>query len=74
VVGIVDRIWGERVAARVIRRDPVDEEVLIDFCRQNLAPFKAPDGILFVDELPRNAMGKIMRKKAAALIEESATT
>jgi long-chain acyl-CoA synthetase len=74
VVGITDRIWGERVAACVIRRDPIDEEMLIEFCRQNLAPFKAPDRILFVDELPRNAMGKIMRKKAAALIQESATT
>jgi long-chain acyl-CoA synthetase len=74
VVGIADRIWGERVAACVIRRDSIDEEALIEFCRQNLAPFKAPDRILFVDELPRNAMGKIMRKKAAALIQESATT
>jgi acyl-coenzyme A synthetase/AMP-(fatty) acid ligase len=34
---------------------------LIRFCREKLAPYKSPKSIVFIDELPRNAMGKVQK-------------
>ncbi|MET0457955.1 MAG: long-chain fatty acid--CoA ligase, partial [Ilumatobacteraceae bacterium] len=40
----------------------VDEDALIDFAHDNLARYKCPTKVLFVDELPRTATGKLMRR------------
>jgi long-chain acyl-CoA synthetase len=40
----------------------VSEEELINFCKEKLAPFKAPKKIEFVDELPKTPVGKILRR------------
>lgn len=61
-VGVPDRIWGETVAACVVRRSEVSEQELIKFCTQNLASFKVPQRIVFVEELPRNPIGKFVRR------------
>lgn len=61
-VGVPDRIWGETVAACVVRRTEVSEQELIRHCTQSLAPFKVPQRIVFVDELPRNPIGKFVRR------------
>jgi fatty-acyl-CoA synthase len=63
VVGLPDERWIEAVTAFVVRRDKVDEAQLIDHTRQLLAHFKAPKRVLFVDELPRNASGKILKRE-----------
>ncbi|MFD7163560.1 acyl-CoA synthetase [Streptomyces violascens] len=63
VVGLPDERWIEAVTAFVVRRDRVDEAQLIDHARQLLAHFKAPKRVLFVDELPRNASGKILKRE-----------
>ncbi|MFD7336411.1 acyl-CoA synthetase [Streptomyces violascens] len=63
VVGLPDERWIEAVTAFVVRRDKVDEAQLIDHARQLLAHFKAPKRVLFVDELPRNASGKILKRE-----------
>ncbi|GGT89800.1 acyl-CoA synthetase [Streptomyces violascens] len=63
VVGLPDERWIEAVTAFVVRRDTVDEAQLIDHARQLLAHFKAPKRVLFVDELPRNASGKILKRE-----------
>ncbi|MFD9821312.1 acyl-CoA synthetase [Streptomyces violascens] len=63
VVGLPDERWIEAVTAFVVRRDQVDEAQLIDHARQLLAHFKAPKRVLFVDELPRNASGKILKRE-----------
>ena len=60
-VGVPDRIWGETVALCVVPRKPVSEEELIAFCRLHLSPFKVPQRVVFVEELPRNAVGKVTR-------------
>ncbi len=52
-------LLGEQVAAEVVPRFPVEERDIIAFARQNLAQHKVPAVVLFVDEIERNAMGKI---------------
>ena len=62
VVGLPSERWGEEVTAFVVAAEPRPaEEELISFAQQRLAPFKCPRGIRFVDQLPRNAMGKVQR-------------
>ena len=59
VIGLPHPDFGEGVAALVIGKG--DEAAMIAECRQHLAAFKAPKRILFVDDLPRNAMGKVQK-------------
>jgi malonyl-CoA/methylmalonyl-CoA synthetase len=63
VIGCPDREWGERVTAVVVlnEMESVSGEELIRFCRERLAPYKSPKSIVFRDELPRNAMGKVQK-------------
>ena len=60
-VGVPDRIWGETVGLCVVARHPVTEQDLVEFCRAHLSPFKVPQRVVFVKELPRNAVGKVTR-------------
>ena len=63
IIGIPDLEWGEEVRALVVRRsDAVDESDLMDHCSQHLASFKRPRSVVFVDQLPRNVMGKVMKR------------
>jgi malonyl-CoA/methylmalonyl-CoA synthetase len=59
VVGVPHPDFGEGVVAVVIGAG--DEASMIAECRRRLAAFKAPKRIVFVDELPRNAMGKVQK-------------
>ena len=61
VIGIPDQRWGERVCAVVVVRKPVTAAELIAHCRTLLAGFKTPRRVEFVDELPRNATGKVLK-------------
>ncbi|MFE3493451.1 fatty acyl-CoA synthetase [Streptomyces sp. NPDC059175] len=63
VIGLPDDRWIEAVTAVVVRRDEVTEDRLLDHARQRLAGFKAPKRIHFVDSLPRNASGKILKRE-----------
>jgi acyl-CoA synthetase (AMP-forming)/AMP-acid ligase II len=65
VIGLPDPRWGERVAAVVVRRAgaPVTAEELVALARSHLAGFKAPRAVEFVDELPRNAAGKVLKQQ-----------
>ena len=64
VVGVPDDRWGERVHAVVVLRDDttVGPEQLIDFCRGNIAHFKAPKSVDVWTELPKGATGKIQKR------------
>jgi acyl-CoA synthetase (AMP-forming)/AMP-acid ligase II len=68
VVGVPDVEWGQRVAAFVVLRDGQHStaEALAEFCRQRLASFKKPEIIHFLPELPKNPMGKILRRDLRA--------
>jgi acyl-CoA synthetase (AMP-forming)/AMP-acid ligase II len=58
-------VLGEDVAAFVSIRDgiAVDADELRQFCAQRLADYKVPRQITFVDELPRNATGKVLKQQ-----------
>jgi acyl-CoA synthetase (AMP-forming)/AMP-acid ligase II len=66
VVGIPDAGQDEEVTAFVVVRQPVDAASLLRHCRQNLAGYKVPQRVVFVEALPRNTIGKVVK---AALIE-----
>lgn len=65
VVGVPDDEYGQRLDAYVVTRPgvTVDGEELKAYVKANLARFKVPRDIVFVDELPRNATGKLLRNK-----------
>src|SRR5438067_869756 len=63
IVGLPDERWGESPHAFVVLKNGavVSAEELIEFARSQLAHFKAPQGVTFVDELPKTATGKIQK-------------
>ncbi|MEU0074526.1 acyl-CoA synthetase [Streptomyces sp. NPDC006332] len=63
VIGLPDDRWIEAVTAVVVPRGEVTEEDLLAHAREKLAHFKAPKRVVFVDELPRNASGKILKRE-----------
>lgn len=67
VVGVPHPHTGEAVKAFVVTAvgAEVDEETLIEYCLDHLARYKCPNKIMFVDELPRNASGKLVRRNLA---------
>ena len=62
VFGVPDERLGERLAAVVEVREPVEPEVLRDFCREHLADYKVPATVEIVDELPRHPNGKVLKR------------
>ncbi|MFC5267768.1 AMP-binding protein [Kribbella qitaiheensis] len=63
VVGVPDEEFGQRLIAYVVPSGPVTEDELIAHVRANLARFKTPRKIVLVDDLPRNATGKVLRNR-----------
>src|ERR1035441_2456617 len=65
VLGLHDEDLGERVVAWVVRRDgaEVDERTLVDHVALVLTPHKRPREVRFVDALPRNALGKVQKRR-----------
>src|ERR671917_509653 len=62
VGGLPDEEFGEQVAAAVVRDDPgLTEEGVKDFLKDELASYKKPRQVSFVNELPRNALGKVLK-------------
>jgi malonyl-CoA/methylmalonyl-CoA synthetase len=62
VVGLPDPDFGEKVVAAVVRDDPtLTAEKVVGFCREVLAGYKKPRQVAFVDALPRNALGKVLK-------------
>ncbi|MBI4199487.1 MAG: long-chain-fatty-acid--CoA ligase [Chloroflexi bacterium] len=64
VIGVPDAQWGERVRAIVVvkRGQRLKEEELIEYCRQRLASYKKPESVVFVKEVPRNPLGKVLKR------------
>jgi long-chain acyl-CoA synthetase len=64
VIGFPDEVYGEEVAAVVVLKKGAEasEQEIIDYCRQNLAPFQVPKRVMFTRILPKSGMGKIKKK------------
>jgi acyl-CoA synthetase (AMP-forming)/AMP-acid ligase II len=61
--GLPDREWGESVAVAIVSNGgDLDEDAVLAFCRERLASFKKPRRIFFLEELPKNAYGKVLRR------------
>lgn len=61
VVGHRSSEMGEEVAAFIIAKSKVTEQELVEFCRARLAPYKIPRMIYFVEDMPKNSLGKILK-------------
>ena len=64
IIGVPDLDWGERIRAIVVpkRGMRIDESDVIEYCRSRLSSFKKPESIVVVDELPRNPLGKVLKR------------
>ena len=64
VVGVDDDDYGKRLRAYVVKSSgsKVDEQTLKDHVKSNLARYKVPSEIIFIDEMPRNPAGKVVKR------------
>lgn len=66
VIGVPDVEWGELPVAYLVCDRAIDQGALIAHCRGQLAGFKAPRAVNFVESLPRNALGKLQKHLLSA--------
>ncbi|BBZ26333.1 acyl-CoA synthetase [Mycolicibacterium madagascariense] len=64
-IGVEDKEWGHRLRAFVVKTDgaSVDEDTIKAYVKDNLARYKVPREVIFLDELPRNPTGKILKRE-----------
>ncbi len=64
VIGIPDEEWGEQPRAIVVvkQRETATADEIIEYCRAKMSSFKRPRSVIFVNELPRNPMGKVLKR------------
>lgn len=64
-LGVEDKEWGHRLRAFVVKVEgaSVDEEAIKLYVKENLARYKVPREVVFLDELPRNPTGKILKRE-----------
>ncbi|MGA0107729.1 MAG: AMP-binding protein [Candidatus Nanopelagicales bacterium] len=75
VVGLPDETLGEKVCAYVVANSPApSQETILEHCREHLARYKVPKAIVFVDELPKSPIGKILRRELRSLAISEATS
>jgi fatty-acyl-CoA synthase len=69
VLGAEDASFGQRLRAFIVLKPgkTLDAVAVQDFVKDNLARYKAPRDVLFLDELPRNPTGKVLKRELAQL-------
>lgn len=67
VLGVPSRDLGEEVAAFVVASSPIEATQLVSLCRARLAAYKVPSRIFFVESLPRNSAGKVLKAELARM-------
>jgi len=73
VVGLADLKWGEKVAAAVVALPAanIDDTDIKAFCKVNLHNWKCPKEIKFVDEIPKNTMGKVLKEQVKRIFRNN---
>jgi 2-furoate---CoA ligase len=67
VVGLPDERWGKVVTAFIQRETPVEQAELDAFCKESgLSNFKRPRAYVFVDQIPKSPVGKLLRRLLVA--------
>jgi acyl-CoA synthetase (AMP-forming)/AMP-acid ligase II len=71
VFGVPDDTWGERVTAAIALTSgsAATAAELIEHCRTQLAGFKLPKRVVFLDDLPKNPSGKILKRELRGLVD-----
>ena len=74
VVGLPDEEWGERVCAAVEGEGEVEvtADEIREWAKERMAPYKIPRSLMRVPDLPRNAMGKVVKQDVKKLFDEHA--
>ena len=64
-LGVEDKEWGHRLRCFVVKTDgaSIDEDAIKTYVKENLARYKVPREVVFLDELPRNPTGKILKRE-----------
>jgi acyl-CoA synthetase (AMP-forming)/AMP-acid ligase II len=63
VFGVDDEKFGQRLKAVIVKKGDLTEKQVKDYVKQNLAGYKAPRDVVFVDELPRTSTGKVLKRE-----------
>ena len=74
VIGVPDEEWGHKIRAVVQLKGAVEAQALMAHAREDLAGYKVPREIVFVEELPLSPVGKVLRGKIRELYGAAATT
>jgi long-chain acyl-CoA synthetase len=73
VIGREHPEWGEEVVAFIVQRDPVGTDELDNLCLDNIARFKRPREYRFVEALPKNNYGKVLKTELRRLLRDGAS-
>lgn len=71
VIGVNDEKWGQSPHAFVVLKENVEIDEIRAFCHERLAAYKVPKNFTFVEDLPRNASNKLLRRKLKELIKDN---
>ena len=69
MVGISDEKWGEKIVAAVVIKPEAEltSEKIQTLCTQKLHKWKCPKKVLFINEIPKNTMGKVLKEEVKKL-------
>ena len=63
VFGVDDEKFGQRLKAVIVKKGDLTEKQVKDYVKKNLAGYKSPRDVVFVDELPRTSTGKVLKRE-----------
>jgi len=71
VFGVPDKVWGERICAAIVLENgkQMTADEVIGFCKQNIASFKKPKSVYFVNSLPKSPMNKVLRSELKKMFQ-----
>lgn len=62
VIGVLQPIGSEKVVAYVVKKGELTQQAVLDYCSDNLAKYKHPKEVIFVNDLPKSNVGKVLKR------------